>query len=463
MLGTVFLVQAFSTQASAESMRDALVRAYQTNPQIRASRAALRATDEQAAQAFSNWRPTIGISADGGLTSSRTRTDATGRGFEAGDRSPAGASLNVTQQLYRGGRNIHQWRQAKFNIFAERARLADVEQTVFLAVIRVYADVLRNRSVLRLNKNNERVLRRQLRAVRDRLGVGRVTRTDLAQARARLALARANVIQALGTLQASRALYRRLTGVVPTKPRWPRLGSIVPKRRDIIVARARRQNPTVIAAIWREHSARAAVKIAHGELLPTITINGQVQRRFDSLGRRQVSDSSSITANITIPLYQSGAVMSRIRAAKQTVFQRRNELRQTQRQAVENATRAWVAYTTARASFQAYIAQRRANRQALRGVQQEATAGQRTVLDVLDAQQELLSAQINLVGARRDLLVATYEIVAASGRLNAKDLKLPVKYYDPKQYYRNVRFRSFGIGRPTGRPPGYRHHSQRRR
>lgn len=439
--------------AQAETLKQALARAYMTNPQLRAARAALRAVNEQAAQAFSNWRPSVSISADAGRTASRAKNRGTGVGFRGDRRSPAGASVNLSQNLFRGGRNFYQWRQAKYNIFAQRARLANVEQTILVNVVTAYMNVFRDRAVLRLNKNNEKVLARQLRATRDRFNVGEVTRTDVSQAQARLAQAKANTIQAFGNLQASRANYVNIVGHLPTRLRSPRIRAILPKRGRTIVQRARRNNPLVVAALWDERSARAAVKIVRGELLPTVTINGQVQRRFDSAGRESTSDSASITANITIPLYQSGAVMSRMRAAKQTVFQRRSELRQAQRTAVENATRAWAALRTARSSVQAFVAGLRASRIALNGVRQEAAAGLRTVLDTLDAQQELLNAQVNLVRARRDLVVATYELMAAIGQMNAKRLRLKVKYYNKRKHYRKVRYKAFGFGKSTGSAP----------
>lgn len=445
-----------STPAHAETLTQALARAYETNPQLRAARATLRAINEQAAQAFSNWRPSLSISADAGRLSSRNKLSQTGQGFRGDRRSPAGASINLSQNIYRGGRSLYQWRQAKYNIFAQRARLANVEQTVLVSVVRAYMDVVRDQAVLRLNKNNERVLARQLRATRDRFNVGEVTRTDVSQAEARFAQSKANTIQALGNLQAARAAYVNVVGHLPRNLRAPRVRAILPRHARTIVQRARRYNPTVVAALWDEKSARAAVKIVRGELLPTVTINGQVQRRFDSVGRESTNDSASITANVTIPLYQSGAVMSRMRAAKQTVFQRRNELRQAQRTAVETATRAFAAFRTARSVVKALVAQLRASTIALNGVRQEAAAGLRTVLDTLDAQQELLNAQVNLVRARRDLVVATYELLAAIGQMNAKRLKLKVKYYDPKRHYRKVRYKSFGFGKSIGSSPSLR-------
>ena len=433
-------------EARAETLAQTLARAYQNNPQLRASRAALRAVDEQASQAFANWRPSLSVSADAGYIASRSNSSKN----PDTSRNPAGAAFSITQNLYRGGRNLHQWQQANANISAQRARLANVEQNVLLNVVRAYTNVFRDRAVLRLNANNEQVLARQLQATQDRFSVGEVTRTDVSQAQARLAQAKAATIQAEGTLQASRANFVNVVGALPRELDAPRLRADLPRDPAEIAEQAKRANPIVVAAVWDERSARATVGLVRGELLPTVSINGQVQRRYNAQMPDSIGDSASITANIAIPLYRSGSVASRVRSAKQTVIRRLDELHQAQRTAIENAARADAALRTARSSVTAFTAQLEASRIALNGVRQEATAGLRTVLDTLDAQQELLNAQVNLVRARRDLAVATYELLAAIGRLNAQQLQLEVQPYDPEEHYRKVRHKAFGYGPPVG-------------
>ena len=437
-------------EARAETLAQTLTRAYQNNPQLRAARAALRAVDEQASQAFANWRPSLSVSADAGYTASRSEPSPN----PDSSRIPAGAAFSITQNLYRGGRNLHQWRQANANISAQRARLANVEQNVLLNVVRAYMNVFRDRAVLRLNANNEQVLARQLQATQDRFSVGEVTRTDVSQAQARLAQAKAATIQAQGILQASRANFVNVVGASPTELEAPRLRADLPRDPAEIAEQAKRANPIVVAAVWDERSARATVDLVRGELLPTVSINGRVQRRYNAQMPDMIGDSASITANIAIPLYRSGSVASRVRAAKQTVIRRLDELHQAQRTAIENAARADAALRTAQSSVTAFTAQLDASRIALNGVRQEATAGLRTVLDTLNAQQELLNAQVNLVRARRDLGVATYELLAAIGRMNAKLLQLEVQPYDPEEHYRKVRQKAFGYGPPVGGDAG---------
>lgn len=443
-------------EAQAETLAEALARAYRHNPQLLAARAGLRAVDEQAAQAFANWRPGVTFSADAGLTAGRSKQPGgLGRpgGFQSTNRIPAGASLNVTQDIYRGGRNQHQLRRANANISAQRARLATVEQAVLLNAVRAYMNVFRDLAVLRLNANNEQVLARQLQATRDRFSVGEVTRTDVSQAQARLARARASTIQAQGILQASRANYANVVGVMPGALEQPGLRADLPRGAADIAKQAQRDNPAVVAARWDEQSAQASVDLVRGELMPTVSISGQVQRRYNAQARDTIGDSASITARIAVPLYRSGGVASRVRAAKQTVLRRRDELRQAQRTAAENAARANAALRTARSSVTAFEAQLEASRIALNGVRQEAAAGLRTVLDTLDAQQELLNAQVNLVRARRDLVVATYELLAAVGGMNARQLKLKVKFHDPEEHYRKVRNKAYGFGAPIDGAP----------
>lgn len=441
--------------ARAETLTQALIQAYNTNPQLLAARASLRSVDEQSAQAFSNWRPTIEGSGSIGGAYGATRVKVLGTSSSLA--SPKTLAISLTQSVWRGGRNFAQWRLAHNNIRAERARLFQTEQTVLLAAVTAYMDVVRDVSVVQLSINNERVLRRQLKATQDRFSVGEVTRTDVAQAQARLARAIADRIQNQGSLENSRATYRRVIGRLPGKLVTPTRLAIIPKRRAEVLRRARERNPDVLTAIFVELAARNNVTLIAGELLPSISISGSGSRTFDPLSSTfrgtTRSDSASITATLTVPLYQSGSVMSRVRAAKQTVWQRKNELANTRRTTVESATSAWQAFVTASSQERAFRSEARANAIALQGVQQEAQAGLRTVLDILDAEQELFTSRVNLVRAVHDRIVAIYQIRSAIGELTARSLKLRVNYYDPTKYYRAVRYKPWGLGGPTGTPP----------
>lgn len=443
------------TVAEAETLVQAMVRAYQVNPTLKAQRASLRATDEQISQAISNWRPNVSISADAGRTVTNNKLNNS-PGWTNSGRSPAGVGVTLSQNLFRGGRNFHLYRKAKYTIQAARARLDTVEQSTLLNTVAAYMNVVRDQAVLRLNMNNENVLRRQLQATRDRFSVGEVTRTDVSQAEARLARARADRIGAEGTLRASQANYVNVVGAFPKQVSQPKATVKVPRGAQTIANAARKRNPTVVAAYYDELTARAEVRNVGGELLPSLNLNASAGRDFNSTARDSIRDSASVTATVTIPLYQSGAVTSRLRAAKQTVFQRRNDLIQAQRTAVEQATSAWASLESARSQVTAFQSEVRANSIALEGVRQEAQAGLRTVLDVLDAQQELLTSQVNLVRAQRDLVVAQYTLLSAVGRLTARDLGLPVRTYDKTAYYRKVKNKVWGLGERVGARPRLR-------
>ena len=446
------------TTSHADTLRDALIQAYRTNPRLLSARARLRETDEQAAQAISNWRPTVTASGNLGYSTSDTRRRPTAL---TGSRSssalwPRGASLTVSQTIWRGGRNFAQLKQAEGNIRAERYRLLSAEQAVFLDVVRAYMNVVRDLATIRLNEVNVRRLGRQLQATRDRFSVGEVTRTDVSQAQARLARARADLVTAEGNLQNSRANYRNLVGRLPGKLRKPRLFVRVPRQRIVVIRQARRYNPDLVAAIFAERAAHASVDLVRRELLPSLSVNGTISRNSDQSSRGTRTNSASVTATITIPLYQSGSVTSRLRAAKQAVFRLKHDRRQQFRTATENATRTWHTYRTATSQVRAFRAAVRANGIALEGVRQEARAGLRTVLDVLDAQQELFQSRVDLVRAERDQVVAAYEVWAAMGRMTARQLRLKVKLYDAKAYYKAVKYKLWGLGPSIGKPPRYR-------
>lgn len=426
---------------SATSLRDALVQAYGNNPTILAERARLRATDEGVPQALSNWRPTITVTGDAAKERNDTRIKTTENAL---NRNPRGYAFTVTQNLYRGGRTVAATERAEDQVRSNRARLAGVEQSVLLSAATAYVNVVRNLEVVKLNINNEKVLQRQLEAAQDRFRVGEVTRTDVAQAESRVTGAKAQRISSEGDLAAARAVYKNIISETPDnlEPAQP-LGDL-PASVEDAVGLAQKGNYAVIQADFDERAARRQVREITGELLPLLTLTGNVQERYDTSGIDSDIRTSTITAKVSVPLYQSGSVSSRIRASKQTAAQRRNERNQAMRDAVEGATTAWEALITSRARIDSFKSQIEAGKIALEGVQQEALVGSRTVLDVLNAEQELLDARVSLVRAERDNIVATYQLREATGQLTAKSLALPVTYYDTEKHYNDVRGRWFG-------------------
>ena len=444
-LGIVFSGAAV-TPAAALTIEEALAQAYRNSPQLAAERARVRGRDEQIGQALANWRPRVVVEGSAGVAQRRfNQTLGAARGDRETDTShPYQAGLTVTQSLYRGGRNDAQTRRVEEEILSDRARLSSVEQDVLLAALVAYVDVVRDRAVVELNANNQRVLKRQLEATTDRFRVGEVTRTDVALARSRLSRANADLIRARGTLTDSRANFANIVGVPAERLEEVEPLAALPATEDDAVARARSDSFAVVRARHGERAARQRVLEIEGELRPTVSVSGQVARAFDLSDSNTETDRMELTGRVSVPLYQSGAVSSRIRAAKHTVVQRRNELLLAVRGAVTTATKRWEDYKTAEAGIAAFSEAVRAARIALEGVEQEALVGSRTVLDVLDAEQELLDARVSLVRARRDLVVATYALRSAVAELTAEGLELEVELYDPRENYRKTRQRWYG-------------------
>jgi len=425
--------------AASETLVDALAQTYASNPTLAAQRAALRAVDEQVPQARAGRRPTVSVNGSAGA--SRIDSDRT----SPVTLRPFSADLSISQPLYRGGRIEAAIARAENLVQAGRAQLLSTEQQVLLDAVTAYMDVVRAQAVVELNRNNEQVLGTQFQAARDRFNVGEVTRTDVSQAESRVSRATATRIQAEGALTAARATYARIVGQMPGTLVGPQAAPPLPASREEAVAMAVATNPAVIAATFNEAASQNAIDQASGELLPTVDLTGQLSRSYESQARNSRSDRASVLAQVRVPLYQGGGVEARIREAKQTASQRRLQLDEAKRQATETAIRAWEGLVTARASIESFKAQVAAAELALEGVQQEATVGSRTVLDTLNAEQELLDARVNLVGAQRDEVVAIYRVLQSVGQLNAPGLALPVAYYDDEAYYNEVKDRWWGV------------------
>jgi outer membrane protein len=288
------------------------------------------------------------------------------------------------------------------------------------------------------------VLERQLEATRDRFSVGEVTRTDVSQAEARLAGSKADLISAQGNLANTRAQYERLVGNKPDNLEIPNPLSGLPTSVTDVLAIAQEQHPDVVQAQYTEDAAKSDIRLSEGSLYPEVNLSAGVQRAYEASQEDLTSDSAEILAQVTVPLYQKGAVYSSVRAAKQTAGQARVQVDEARRAVIENATSSWETLVTARASIESQQAQVSSAEVALDGVQREASVGSRTVLDVLDQEQELLQARVNLVGSRRDAAVAEFQVKAAMGALNAQVLGLPVEIYDTESNYNKVKDQWWG-------------------
>jgi TolC family type I secretion outer membrane protein len=455
--GVVVGLTAVSTQA--QTLTDALAEAYNTNPQLLAQRALLRATDEQVPQALSFWRPQVTFTGQVGLNTSALQTppvspslNGLGQIVSTSDRRhiitrPDLLQFQAIEPVYRGGRTVAQTRQAINTVESTRAQTLAVETSVFQAVAMAYLDVVRDQALVEVDRNNVDVLRKQLEATQDRFRVGEVTRTDVAQAEAALAQAQGTLVTQQGTLEISRAEYVRAVGHPPGRLMLPRERPVLPATREEALSLATNNNFSVISAKFAELAARDNIDVVRGQLLPQISVVGTLDRSYDQSAtfKGALLNSAQITAQLTMPLYEGGAIYSQTRQAQQTVGQRRSQVDDARRAAVQTAAQFWSTLQAARASISSFAAAVRAAQIALEGTQQEALVGTRTVLDVLIQNQTLLQTQSQLVTAQHDAALAEFNLASAVGRLIAPELNLPVRLYDMEQHYREVKDKWIGF------------------
>ena len=451
----------------AETLAGALSRAYGGNPTLNGLRASVRATDENVPRAKAGYRPRVNGTADVGATYTRVTTPTGGAGGGEGEGGggggggevtreittfPRGAGLQVDQTLFNGFRTDNAIRQAESQSLGARENLRNTEQNVLFDGATSYMNVLRDTAILSLQRNNVEVLDEQLRQTRDRFNVGEVTRTDVAQAEARQAGARSQVSLAEANLRTSIARFRQVIGVEPRAlaPGQP-VDRLVPRTVEAALALAQDQHPAIHAALHGVDAAELQVKIVEGELFPTVGVRGSLANRFDSSTPGDERFTASVVGSISVPIYEGGEVYARTRQSKETVGQRRIEADSVRDQVRAAVVSAWGQLESAKAQIIASQAQVQAAETALNGVREEARVGQRTTLDVLNSQQELLNARVNLITAQRDRVVASYAVVQATGQLSARAMALKVQIYSAKQHFDQVKDLAIGLRTPDGR------------
>jgi outer membrane protein len=437
------------------TLEQALAQAYQNNPQLNAQRAIVRSTDESVPQALSGYRPRVSASADIGAqyNSTLTASQATGaRTLTESTTAPRGYSVTGTQTVFNGLQTANRTRQAEGQVSAAREALRLMEQQILLDGATAYMNLLRDGAIRDLQRRNVEVLEEQLRQARDRFNVGEVTRTDVAQAESRLAAGRSSVLQAESNYTSSRAVFRRVIGVEAAglRPGMP-VDRFSPRTLSGAIGQGTTDHPSVTSAMYGIDVAHLQVKISEGALYPTVTVQGTFSQRFDTSATAIETLTASAVAQMTVPIYQGGGEYALIRQSKETLGQRRLDLDTTRDQIRATVVQSWGALEASKAQIQATQAQVNASEIALNGVREEARVGQRTTLDVLNAQQELVNARVSLVTAQRDRVVASYTLLAAVGRLSVEALKLPVTIYDPRVHYHQVRDAWYGVRTPDGR------------
>jgi outer membrane protein len=461
-LAALALISGFTGQARAESLLSALARAYSGNPDLNQGRASVRARDEDAPKALAGMRPKASIQATAGPQFSNIKIPA-GRAQLTNSRSfsydqyvgyPRGATLNVSKTIFDGGATDNSVKRAESGVFAARATLRLTEQAILQNGATAYMNVLRDTAVLNLRKNNIEVLEQQLKQTRDRFQVGEVTRTDVAQAEASLAQARSEMYAAQAQLKTSSANYRQIIGAEPKHLEPGRaIDPLLPKSLNEAISVALAEHPGVVSALHQVDAAELAVKVAESALSPTLSVDAQVSNQYDSfLGSPHTRQfSAGASGQLNIPLYQGGAEYASIRQAKEQLSQARLNA-DLQRDSVRaSVVSSFGLLDTAKASIISGQSAVKAAETALAGVREEAKVGQRTTLDVLNAQQALLNARVGLVISQRDRVVASYAALGSVGRLSAENLDLDVALYDPGAHYEQVKTKWFGTDTPDGR------------
>jgi len=362
-----------------------------------------------------------------------------------GETHPHGYKVTATQPLYSGGQVLNGVRVAEAKVRSERENLRIVEMQVLLSAATAYMNVVRDRSLLRLQENNVKVLAETLRSTQERFNVGEVTRTDVAQAQASLEASKAQLETAKANLKNDAATYEQVITHPPGALTEPRpLDSLVPRSLSEGLRTGEQENPNVIIALYNEESARYAVDQLRGQLLPQISLQGSYQQRFDPSRTTESQETVLVQGLLTVPLYAAGGLDAQIRAAKHNHVSTLQKIEQSRLLVQANVQQAWANLMSARASVLSNQVQVQAAQTALTGVRAEERAGQRTLLDVLNAEQALLTAQSQLVTTRAALVVSTYALLQAVGRLSPDTLGLGVLVYDAEAHYHEVRHKAWG-------------------
>jgi outer membrane protein len=467
----------------AETLKQALTAAYLYNPTLKSARAQLRSTDNQVPLAKSGYRPTITATLQNGFEDTRSRLiqgippgslpfcaggTVTGGatpacsggsftslpltalgGVQNGTSNPRSAQIALQQNVFDGFRTYNNVKGAEASVEAGREDVRTAEINVLLNAVTAYMNVVRDQAIVNLRQNNVRVLSEQLRATQDRFKVGEVTRTDVAQAQSGLAQSQADLSIAQGTLYGDQALFAQFIGHPPGTLKDPGPPSrLLPKTLQGAIDTSQGENPGILGAIFRERAQEHQVKQVKGQLLPNLSLNASYTKAAQPFGEVNVGqfDDTRVYGQLTIPLYEAGSVSAQIRAAIETLSQFRQQIDEQRELARANVSSQWGLVIAARGNVAAGKAAVEATQIALQGIREEERVGQRTILDVLNSEQQFLNSQVNLVSFQRDLVVASYGVLAFMGRLTASDIALEAELYDPTRYYGEVKDAWYGWG-----------------
>ncbi|RRI02372.1 transporter [Mesorhizobium tamadayense] len=441
--------------ASAETITGALAKAYQYNSQLNSARAGTRVTDEGVAIAKSGYRPTIKGSASIDYTSSHANRLGQTLNITTGN-----FGVQIDQTLFDGFQTKNNVAAAESQVKASVESLRNTEENILFNAASAYMDVIRDRQIAVLTEQNLQFLTEQARAARSRFEVGEGTRTDVAQADASRSTAVAQLSAARATAQASAATYHQIIGDEPGRLRAPApLAKLLPSSLDSAFTIAAAEHPAILATEHLVDAAAFSVKSAEGALLPQLSASAGISSQyrnttpgtFASSASEGTTNSANIGATLTVPIYSGGRTSALVRQSKESLSQARIEVDVSRDQVRQAVASAWTQYVAARESVDANRQVIAAAQLALNGVIEERNVGQRTTLDVLNAQNAVITAKINQASSERDVVVASYAILSALGRLSAERLGLQVAQYKPEEHYNAVKDKWIGLRTPDGR------------
>jgi outer membrane protein len=436
---------------AAESLPEALVKAYQTNPQLNSERARQRGTDENVPQALAGYRPQLVASLSTGLQAVRnvlpdnTVQSATLRPWQIG--------VTVNQILYNGNKTANSVRVAEFQVKSGREALRNVGQGILLDAVTAYMNVLANQAMVESQRSNVAVLREIQATTRRRLDAGDVTPTDTAQAEARLSRGLADLNAAEVAFAIAKEIYAQVIGEAPSHlAAATTVDNLSPNGLAAARQLASHEHPAVLGAAYDVDVAQTSVKVAESSLLPTVSVQASASRavQTDQTLTTTSTDQASVIGQMNVPIYDGGTAASQTRQAKEVVSQSRLVLEQVRNQTRTAVVSAWVSNEGTKVALAAAEAEVRAAETALRGVRREAAGGQRTTIDVLNAQQDLTNARSRLILSQRDRVIASYTLLSAVGRLDVQVLKLNTPDYLPEVHYHQVRDAWHGLRTPSG-------------
>ncbi len=437
-LAGLFLATALAGSANAQTIFEALSETYNTNPTLQGQRAYLRSIDENVAIAKSGYRPNIA------LTAAYTDANVSGNSASADrDNEQKSIGAKISQPLFSGFQTVNSVKSADSQVRAEQSNLYNVEQSVFLDASTAYLNVVRDMAIVNLQKNNEKLLKKRLDETQQRFNVGEVTRTDVSQAKARYSQAKADRISSEGDLQASKSAYIQIIGSEPGELSDPEnIREFLPKSYEEALNYALTHNYGIRQAKSLLNAKTYDVAAKTGALLPQITADAAATKtrgEIDLYSGDTTIDNVEWGVNMTLPLYSSGETRAKIRQSKYQKWQAQEAVLEAERSTRSSVSSAWEYMQANDAKIKSIKDQVKANEIALDGVQKEEALGNRTILDVLDAYQELLNSNVEEVKARRDYYVSGMNLLLAMGKLTAEDLKLNVDIYQPKKYYKETR------------------------